>query len=93
MLIIDKFFILFKINLALIFAPYSLHLLVGSTLGDKKGRRFELARIIGISTHYCKIEEKILMCGARGVEVVGGLVALYVFMLSTRLILKTDLRS
>ena len=58
MLIIVKFFISFKINLAPIFAPYSLPLSVGPTLGDKKGRRFELARIIGISINYCKIEKK-----------------------------------
>ena len=93
MLIINKFFILFKINLAPIFSLYSLPLLVGQTLGDKKGRRFELARIIGISIYYCKIEKRRLVCGARGVEVVGGLVALSVLLLSTRLVLGTDLWS
>ena len=93
MLIIDKFFISFKINLAPIFVPYSLPLLVGSTLGDKKGRRFELARIIGISIYYYKITKIGLVCGARGVEVVGGLVALSVLLLSTRLVLGTDMWS
>ena len=93
MLIIDKFFILFKINLAPIFAPYSLPLLVGPTLGDKQGRRFELARIIDISINYCKIEKRGLVYGARWVEVVGGLVTLCVLLLSTRLVLRTDLWS
>ena len=58
MLIIVKFFILFKMNVTLIFAPYSLPLSVGLTLGDKKWKRFELARIIGISIHYCEIGKK-----------------------------------
>ena len=93
MLIIVKFFILFKINLAPIFAPYSFSLSVGPTLGDKKGRRFELARILGISIYYCKIEKRGLLCGATGVEVVGGLVALCVLLLSTPLVLGTDLWS
>ena len=90
---IVKFFISFKINLAPIFAPYSLPLSVGPTLGDKKGRRFELGRIMGISIYYCKIEKRGLVCGARGVEVVGGLLALSVLLLSTQLVLGTDLWS
>ena len=47
MLIIVKFFISFKINLAPIFAPYSVPLSVDPTLGDKKERRFVLASLIG----------------------------------------------
>ena len=66
---------------------------VGPTLGDKKGRRFKLARIIGISIYYCKIEKRGLMCGARGVEVVGGLVALFLLQLSTLLFLGANLWS
>ena len=93
MLTIVKFFISFKINLAPNFAPYSLPLSVGLTLGDKKGRRFELARIIGISIHYCKIEKRGLVCVARGLEVVGGLVTLCVLLLSTWQVLRTDLWS
>ena len=90
MLIIVKIFILFKINLSPIFALYSLPLSIGPTLGDKKGRRFELARIIGISIYYCKIEKRGLVCGARGVEVVGGFIALCALLLSTQQVLGTD---
>ena len=61
---------------------------VGPVLDDKKVRRFELARIKGISIHYCKIEKIGLVCGARGVEVVGDLVALCVLLLSTLLFLR-----
>ena len=93
MLIIVNFFILFKINLAPIFPPYSLPLSVGPTLGDNKENRFELARIIGISIYYCEIERRRLVCKAREVEVVGGLVALSVLLLSTRLVLGTELWS
>ena len=62
-------------------------------MGDKKERIFELARIIGISHHYCKIEKRGLVCGARGVEVIGGLMALCVLLLSTWLVLGSDLWS
>ena len=74
-------------------ASYSLPLSVHIILGDKKGLEIELARFIGTLTIYCNIEKIRTHCGARGVEVVGSLVALSVLLLSTLLVLGTDLWS
>ena len=74
-------------------ALYSLPLLVRPILGDKKGIEIELARLLDTLTIYCNIEKIRTCCEARGVEVVGSLVALSVLRLSTLLVLETDLWS